>query len=104
MHPYVDILVCVCVQWLSETIVVRLVAEIDKANQQMAAHGIVDCNVGEATISQLRQVAASRAQMLPTLHMLVPFLDVTSHQEYLVYELRGNNDSNPSPNNHNTIR
>lgn len=49
------------------------------------------CNIGfsEVSISTLKQLAVTKSQFVPTLNAVVPFLEVSSNQEYLVHRLRG---------------
>ena len=47
--------------------------------------------VPEMSISQLKQLAVSKSQQIPTLNTLLPFLEVSANQEYLVARVNGEN-------------
>ncbi len=73
--------------WISQTILVRLVEEIDETNKQLSSLGVTDALVGEAGIEQLRR--ASRSPHSPSsLAKLLPFLEVSVRQDYVVARLR----------------
>lgn len=75
-------------KWLCQTIVIKLVSEIDDINDTLRRLGSPDLQVGEVSLSTLRQIAVTKGQHLPTLSALLPYLDITSNQEYLVHRLR----------------
>uniref|UniRef100_UPI00398E75BA transmembrane protein 209 n=1 Tax=Pristiophorus japonicus TaxID=55135 RepID=UPI00398E75BA len=74
--------------WINETILNRLVKEIDGVNTQLRRLGCPELQVGEASISSLRQAALVRAPQIPTLNIVVQYLDITSNQEYLVERIK----------------
>ncbi|XP_067861301.1 transmembrane protein 209-like [Heptranchias perlo] len=74
--------------WMSETILNRLVKEIDGVNTQLRRLGCPELQVGETSISSLRQAALVRAPQIPTLNIVVQYLDITSNQEYLVERIK----------------
>ncbi|XP_063074134.1 transmembrane protein 209 [Engraulis encrasicolus] len=74
--------------WISDTILVPLVKEIDNVNGQLRRMGCPELQVGEASISSLKQAAVTKASSIPTLNAIVHYLDITSNQEYLTERLK----------------
>ncbi|XP_014840524.1 PREDICTED: transmembrane protein 209 isoform X1 [Poecilia mexicana] len=74
--------------WISDTILVPLVKEIDSVNSQLRRMGCPELQIGEASISSLRQAAVMKASLIPTLTSIVQYLDITPNQEYLVDRIR----------------
>ncbi|MEE6481729.1 hypothetical protein FKM82_012949 [Ascaphus truei] len=74
--------------WLNETILVTLVHEMDSVNTQMRRFGSPELQIGEASISSLKQAALVRAPLIPTLHIIVQYLDITPNQEYLFERIK----------------
>lgn len=70
--------------WINDTILVPLVKEIDSVNNQLRRIGCPELQIGEASISSLKQAAVLKASSIPTLNAIVQYLDVTPNQEYLV--------------------
>lgn len=77
-------------QWLSQTIVERLVKEIDYIDDALQKHGLSDVHVGGVGLDRLRKTAqmAPVLQFIPTISTLIPFLELSSNQEYLVKRIR----------------
>ncbi|CAG6011131.1 unnamed protein product [Menidia menidia] len=75
-------------EWISDTILVPLVKEIDTVNSQLRRMGCPEPQIGEASISSLRQAAVMKASLIPTLNSIVQYLDITPNQEYLVDRLK----------------
>ncbi|XP_032895939.1 transmembrane protein 209 [Amblyraja radiata] len=74
--------------WINETILNRLVKEIDCVNTQLRRLGCPELQVGETSITSLRQAALVRAPQIPTLNIVIQYLDMTSNQEYLVERIK----------------
>uniref|UniRef100_A0A8C9WGA7 Transmembrane protein 209 n=1 Tax=Scleropages formosus TaxID=113540 RepID=A0A8C9WGA7_SCLFO len=74
--------------WLSDTILVPLVKEIDSVNMQLRRMGCPELQTGEASISSLKQAAVVKASSIPTLNTIVQYLDITPNQEYLVERIK----------------
>ena len=76
--------------WISQTVLRRLVAEIAATNKQLAKLGMTDVAVGQTSLEKLKKVAGMPqiVTSAPSLHFLLPFLEVTPHQEYLVDRIR----------------
>lgn len=75
-------------KWISQTILARLASEVDSINSTLQRLGSSDLRVGEASQSTLRQVALSKGPQVPSLFALLPYLDLTANQEYLVQRIR----------------
>jgi hypothetical protein len=76
--------------WISQTILARVVAEIDVVNKKLINCGLNDCLVGTVGVERLRKcvVLPQWRDHLTELNNLITFLSVTIHQEYLVKRLR----------------
>ncbi|MCJ8743326.1 hypothetical protein PDJAM_G00092580 [Pangasius djambal] len=74
--------------WINDTILVHLVKEIDSINSQLRRMGCPELQIGEASISNLKQAAVAKASVIPTLNTIVQYLDITSNQEYLVERIK----------------
>ena len=75
-------------QWIVLIILRGLVREIDQVNKLLQHHGFSEVQVGESSLNSLKQVHLSKRNELVKLAWLLPFLEVTSHQEYLVDRIR----------------
>ena len=98
-------------QWLAETVFVPVAAEIDKINQTLAKGSTPTVKIGgepcrhtplfqcaliegkplhsAASSNDLRRESKRRAPQVPTLHLVLPYLELTSKQAYLVQRIRG---------------
>ncbi|NXP05926.1 TM209 protein, partial [Thinocorus orbignyianus] len=74
--------------WINETILVPLVQEIDSVSTQLRRMGSPELQIGEASISSLKQAALVKAPLIPTLNTIVQYLDLTPNQEYLVERIK----------------
>uniref|UniRef100_A0AAQ5Y0M4 Transmembrane protein 209 n=1 Tax=Amphiprion ocellaris TaxID=80972 RepID=A0AAQ5Y0M4_AMPOC len=74
--------------WISDTILVPLVKEIDSVNSQLRRMGCPELQIGEASISSLKQAAVMKASSIPTMNSIVQYLDITPNQEYLVERIK----------------
>ncbi|XP_074645096.1 transmembrane protein 209-like [Tubulanus polymorphus] len=75
-------------KWLSQTIMIRLVEEINGINKELRRHGCDDMRIGEVSISTLKQLAITKGNQIPTLNLIIQFLDVSTNQEYLVARIK----------------
>ncbi|NWH56450.1 TM209 protein, partial [Geococcyx californianus] len=57
--------------WINETILVRLVQEIESLSTQLRRMGCPELQIGEASISSLKQAALVKAPLIPTLNAIV---------------------------------
>ncbi|KAK3909516.1 Transmembrane protein 209 [Frankliniella fusca] len=76
--------------WISQTILERLEKEIDAVDAALARQSISDVRVGQVGLERLRKTARTLTvvQNIPTLPNLVPFLELSPHQEYVVSRIR----------------
>ncbi|XP_052226126.1 transmembrane protein 209-like isoform X2 [Dreissena polymorpha] len=75
-------------KWLGNTIMVKLAREIDSVNSQLRKIGCEDTEIGEVGVSTLKQLALTKGPYVPTLNILVPYLDFSSNQEYLIKRIK----------------
>lgn len=75
-------------KWINQTILARLASEVDSVNSTLQRLGSSDLRVGEASQSTLRQVSLSKGPQVPTLAALLPYLDLSPNQEYLVQRIK----------------
>lgn len=78
-------------QWISKTILFRLVKEIEGVDEALQRYGLADVRVGSVGLERLKKTAQilQVAQNIPTLISVIPFLELTSNQEYLVTRIKG---------------
>lgn len=77
--------------WISQTILQRLVKEFDYINDKLKSRGFSDIEVGAVGLERLKKTAENHqlvALHVPTLPMILPFLEVSTNQEYLVKRIR----------------
>ena len=76
--------------WLTQTIFKPLVSEIDRVNATLPRLGVSDVTVGSVPVDRLRKVSAlpQVGANLSSLGSLLPYLEVTGDQVYLVERLR----------------
>ena len=65
--------------------------EIDAVDEALQRYALADVKVGLVGLERLKKTAQilQVSQNIPTLMSLVPFLELTSNQEYLVTRIRG---------------
>lgn len=65
--------------------------EIEAVDEALQRHGLADVRVGSVGLERLKKTAQilQVAQNIPTLISLIPFLELTSNQEYLVTRIKG---------------
>ncbi|XP_073420692.1 transmembrane protein 209-like [Dendrobates tinctorius] len=74
--------------WINETILVPLVQEMETVNMQMRRLGCPELQIGESSISSLKQAAIVKAPLIPSLNVIVQYLDITPNQEYLFERIK----------------
>lgn len=74
--------------WINDTILVPLVKEMDSVNSQLRRMGCPELQIGEASISSLKQAAVVKASSIPSMNTIVHYLDITPNQEYLVDRIK----------------
>ncbi|UYV80432.1 PHYH [Cordylochernes scorpioides] len=75
-------------KWISQTILRRLTKEMAEVNEILYRTGSQDLQIGEVSLLNLKQIASTKSQTLPTLSALLPYLEISTNQEYLVERLK----------------
>lgn len=75
-------------KWICQTILVKLVAEIDDINNSLSQIGLPEYQIGTVNLFALHQIAVTKFQHLTTLSAVLPYLDMHLNQEYLVQRLK----------------
>lgn len=76
--------------WISQTILERVVSEINAVDSALHSHGLVDISIGVVGLERLKKTAQipQVAYNVPSLPCLVPFLEISTNQEYVVQRIR----------------
>ncbi|KAL6264080.1 hypothetical protein P5V15_004159 [Pogonomyrmex californicus] len=76
--------------WISKTVVERVALEIDSICVTLIRHGLSDSQPGHVGLDRLRKLAQAQflVCVIPTLPTLVPFLELSNNQEYLVKRIK----------------
>ncbi|XP_054278113.1 transmembrane protein 209-like isoform X2 [Macrosteles quadrilineatus] len=76
--------------WISQTILGRLVSEMKQVDAALHAQGLVDVTVGMVGLERLKKTAQIPQVVLnvPSLARLVPFLEISQNQEYVVSRIK----------------
>ncbi|OQV11766.1 putative Transmembrane protein 209 [Hypsibius exemplaris] len=74
--------------WLADTVMSPLLMRIDQVNVKLKERLRMDNVVGETAPDQLRQIAQQCRQDIPELLQVIPFLDISMQQDYVVRRLR----------------
>lgn len=76
--------------WIAETILHRIVNEIDNINERFKSRGLTDLQIGFVSLERLKKTTENYQLLsqVPKLPNLIPFLDLTSNQEYLINRIR----------------
>lgn len=75
-------------KWLSATIVTEVGKKIDTVNKELLRIGCDDMQIGEVSVSMLKQLALTKGSMVQSLDDLVPYLQFFTNQEYLVRRIK----------------
>ncbi|XP_060573852.1 transmembrane protein 209-like [Ruditapes philippinarum] len=75
-------------KWIGNTILVKLAQEISNVNSKLRKIGSEDTEIGEVGVSVLKQLALTKSIHIPTLNALVPYLECSDNQEYLVKRIK----------------
>ncbi|KAK9877475.1 hypothetical protein WA026_018584 [Henosepilachna vigintioctopunctata] len=78
-------------KWISQTILERLVHEIDSLNASLEKHGLNDLRIGSIGLDRLRKTAhvlPAAGHLVPSMKTLIQFMEVTPNQEYLTKRIR----------------
>uniref|UniRef100_U5EWW8 Putative cytochrome n=1 Tax=Corethrella appendiculata TaxID=1370023 RepID=U5EWW8_9DIPT len=77
--------------WISLTILQRLVNEISSIDQSFKSRGFSEIQIGSIGLERLKKTAENQqlvSSCTPTLPLLLPFLELTTNQEYLVQRIK----------------
>ncbi|PIK41025.1 putative transmembrane protein [Apostichopus japonicus] len=74
--------------WLSQAIFAPIVKQIHFLNKELHRVGHGEVQIGESSIASLKQVAILKSGQLPTLNQLIPYLELSSNQEYVVQRIK----------------
>ncbi|XP_012272889.1 transmembrane protein 209 isoform X2 [Orussus abietinus] len=76
--------------WISKTVVERVAQEIENVSCALLRHGLSDSQPGHVGLDRLRKLAQSPFLVcgIPTLPALVPFLELSNNQDYLVKRIK----------------
>ncbi|XP_015588188.1 transmembrane protein 209 isoform X2 [Cephus cinctus] len=76
--------------WISKTVVERVATEIEAVCTALTRHGLSDSQPGQVGLDRLRKLAQSPVLVsgVPTLPTLVPFLELSNNQDYLVKRIK----------------
>lgn len=75
-------------KWLAQTVIEPLVQEINNINTRLTQMGSPELHIGTIGHSSLQNLATTKFQQLPSLPSVLPYLSVTTNQEYLVSRLK----------------
>lgn len=73
-------------RWISQTILSRVLKEIESINETLQRVGSPDLQISSVSVSMLQQRQTD--PNLKSLQAVIPYLDVTPNQEYLLQRLR----------------
>eukprot|EP00118_Oscarella_pearsei_P021451 m.240711 g.240711 ORF g.240711 m.240711 type:complete len:323 (+) comp40196_c1_seq30:323-1291(+) len=71
-------------KWLAGTILHRLAEEIEKVNDTLTNIGSGDIQIGKVGLDVLRHIGDLKGQQVPSLRLIIPYLELSTNQEYLV--------------------
>lgn len=77
--------------YISTTILQRLVKEFDKIDTEFKNRGFGDLKIGSVGLERLKKTAENHQTLslhVPSLPMVIPFLEMSTNQEYLVQRIR----------------
>lgn len=77
-------------RWISGTVVARVASEISKIDGVFKAKGFGDLLIGHVGLERLKKTSENHlvTRNIPTLPLLIPFLELTPNQEYLVNRIK----------------
>lgn len=99
--------------WILSNILCNIMKDIEKINETLTKAGLVTSLIGgrykffcflrrfvihyfatlEVGLSSLKQLANTKSKDIPTLSCVLPYLELTIYQEYLISRLRGELES-----------
>lgn len=77
-------------RWISGTVVARVSTEMSKIDGLFKAKGLGDLQIGHVGLERLKKTAENHlvTRNIPTLPLMIPFLELTPNQEYLVNRIK----------------
>ena len=79
----------ILLQWIAQTVLQPVAKEICAINAKLDAMGHHQCRIGQAALHTLQKLVLTEAQRLPSLALMLPYLEVSSRQDYLCKRLLG---------------
>ncbi|XP_050526044.1 transmembrane protein 209 isoform X2 [Daktulosphaira vitifoliae] len=76
--------------WISQTIVARLVKEIDNVDRALYNQGFVDVSIGNVGLERLKKTAntVQVVHTIPSLLHIIPYFEISSNQEYVAQRIK----------------
>lgn len=77
--------------WISTTILKRLDSEINRIDNSFKSRGLSDFQIGNIGLERLKKTAENQqlvSQYVPTLPSIIPFLEMSTNQDYLVKRIK----------------
>lgn len=74
--------------WISETILTRLVDEIDFIDKELNCRGYSHIKVGGVGLQRLMRIAEHQLKAITSVSMVISFLKISQNQRYLVQRIR----------------
>uniref|UniRef100_A0A182N9A0 Transmembrane protein 209 n=1 Tax=Anopheles dirus TaxID=7168 RepID=A0A182N9A0_9DIPT len=77
--------------WVSLTILQRIEEEINIADRAFKSRGFADIQIGSIGLERLKKTAENQQLVslyIPRLPLLIPFLEISANQEYLVQRIK----------------
>lgn len=77
-------------RWISATVVDRVAQEIKSIDNAFKSKGFGDMQIGHVGLDRLKKTRENQlvARNIPTLPLLIPFLELTPNQDYLVNRIK----------------
>jgi len=74
-------------RWIGDTIICGLLKEIKSVNSTLVSQGCGDLQIGVGSYQQIRAAALTRFASLPSLATILPYINITNNQPYLLARL-----------------
>lgn len=79
-------------KYIRQTILSRVVTEINSVNKTLVSMGMEDQLIGVVSLAALKQLEATKSHLIPNLTHLLPFINLSNNQQYLVPRIIELND------------
>ena len=76
-----------CRKWLAGTLLQPVAKEIQSINASLRKNGNSELQIGTTDLGTLRRVSKSKLLCIPSINMLLPYLELTTKQDYLVQRI-----------------